>query len=934
MQPENWKEIKKVLQEVLGLDPDRRKRFLENAAISPGVRREVESLLELEDEANRMMDLSAVAFSKNFFDDEENVPDAMKDQEVGVYRILRELGTGGMGAVYLAERTDGQFDQLVAVKMLRREFNTREIRRRFDHEKEIQAALNHPNIARLIDAGSTMDSVPYLVMEHIEGEPISRFCRRRELTLEQRLKLFNKVCEAVAFAHRNLVIHRDLKPSNILVTEDGEPKLLDFGISKLLSGRGNEQTRTVTRLGVMTPEYASPEQVKGESVTTATDIYSLGVILFELLTGHRPFEKEFREKGNILKAILENEPEKPSDVLAEARSDGALAAAATEQPKTKDAPVDEAETLVMEERKTLELVRQTRAQFAPTNPKQLRGDLDNVILKALRKEPERRYRTVEQFASDIWNHLDGLPVSARPATFSYRTAKFIRRNKFGVAAGCLILLAILIGLIATLWQARVARAERIKAEKRFEDVRNLANSFLFEITPEIEKLSGSTRVKELVVKRALEYLKNLSDEAAGDARLQSELANAYEKVGGVQGNPYQNNIGDIEGAKASYEKARILLEALLKNDPENPDLKRDLARVLGSVGDVNFYGDDTEKATASYQQARQLWESVVSARPDDADARLHLGMTISELGLIEFWAGRNKKALETYDLSRKIFEKLHAEDPNDVEAAHQTANIYIRIGEVLGWEEKAEQGAELLEKGLEMAETLAESNPGDKKIRRTLLMANMRRAENHVDQKQFGKGLEFYRKAEKMAAEALEKDPESARAKRDLIIMKFKVAETLDLAGHSRESLESLKQVLGLQEQLAESDPKNAEHRYDIGTTRIAIGDAYYNLKNYDQALETFQTAIKNFSDLVAADPENNKSRRGEAVAKQNLGKTCVSLGDLRNRPDLYKTALANFRQSLEILTKLKEENSLDELDNELIEALEKQIAEARNKIR
>jgi len=418
MKAENWKNIKDVLLEVLSLDSSERRVFLDKANISSDIRQEVESLLAFEEESEDLMHLSAVEFSKDFFAADEAGKNSLIGQRVGVYQIIRELGYGGMGAVYQATRTDGKFAQKVAVKMLKREFNTEKIRRNFTREKEILATLSHLNIATLIDAGTTGDGVPYLVMEYIEGIPIDKFCRDNALNLNERLKLFNRVCDAVAFAHRSLIVHRDLKPSNILVTKDGAPKLLDFGISKLLAAQPDDE-QTITNLGAMTPQYASPEQIRGETVTTATDIYSLGVVLFKILTENFPYNFKNKTNGNLFKEVIESEPTLPSQTISTKKN----------------------------------------VEAEKFSPSQLRGDLDNIILKSLSKEPERRYKTVEQFSADIWRFVDGMPVLARPNTFSYRASKFYGRNRVSVLAGILILISLLAGIAIALSQAKAANAQ-------------------------------------------------------------------------------------------------------------------------------------------------------------------------------------------------------------------------------------------------------------------------------------------------------------------------------------------------------------------------------------------------------------------------------------------------------------------------------------------
>lgn len=429
MQNADWEKVKELLDEVLRIEPSERQTFLRESAASDEVKAEVESLIAFESEAENLMSLSAIEFSKDFFGEQES--NALLGQQIGVYRIVREIGYGGMGAVYLAERNDGKFEQKVALKLLKRELNVKRLRHSFKRESEIQSKLNHPNVARLLDAGTIADGIPYLALEYIEGLPLDEFCERNNLPLKERLKIFIKACQAVSFAHQNLIIHRDLKPSNILVTPNGELKLLDFGISKILDEEQIEGSDTLTMLGAMTPDYASPEQIKGETVTTATDIYSLGVVLYKILTGTLPYDLSGKTKVNLLKTIGETEPSTPS-------------------------------------------LQNTNPGSAVRNP-QLKGDLDNIILKAIRKEPARRYKSVEQFSADIWRFIDGLPVLARPSTISYRANKFFQRNKIPVIAGVLIFVSLVAGIAISLRETRlavqsqklaVAEAEKAKEEQR------------------------------------------------------------------------------------------------------------------------------------------------------------------------------------------------------------------------------------------------------------------------------------------------------------------------------------------------------------------------------------------------------------------------------------------------------------------------------------
>ena len=458
---DEWSRIEEIFLAALERKPESRESFARMACGGDAsLNEEVLSLLASHERAegfieNPMARLPTNAFSNERGDEAFDEAGTLKEgARVGDYRVIKMLGEGGMGEVYLAE--DVGLRRKVALKFVKRGLATRRVLSRFRYEERILAVLNDSRIARLYGGATAPDGSPYFVMEYVEGERLDRYADTRALSMTERLKLFRKVCAAVQYAHQNLVIHRDLKPSNILVTADGEPKLLDFGIAKLLDAESDATgMRTITELGVMTPEYASPEQVQGLSVTTATDVYSLGVVLYELLTGERPYRLTSRRVDEIARAIVEQEPAKPSDSIAGQGS------------RIVNSRRDDSDQ-----------------RTAIPKPKSLRGDLDNIILMALRKEPQRRYASVAQFSEDIRRHLEGLPVVARKDTFSYRASKFVHRNKISVAASALVLLALIGGIIATAWQASVARAQtRAANEQRDRAQRESAkaeriNSFL------------------------------------------------------------------------------------------------------------------------------------------------------------------------------------------------------------------------------------------------------------------------------------------------------------------------------------------------------------------------------------------------------------------------------------------------------------------------
>ncbi|MBK8267103.1 MAG: serine/threonine protein kinase [Planctomycetes bacterium] len=458
-----WRTIKSLFNAAIELPMDRRADYLDRSCPDDvEIRNEVNSLLEHHAASSCFIEPPDIHSVARAFESAEIR--SRVGHRVGAYELIRLLDTGGMGHVYLAQRADGQFDKQVAIKVIRRSVDHEELRLRFINEQKALASLEHPNIARLLDGGITGDGLSYLVMEYVEGCPIDEYCDLHRLSTEKRLEIFRAVCAAVHYAHQRLIIHRDLKPANILVTADGAPKLLDFGIAKLLDPQepvrpkaesGEDPPAFAARpktgnlsIPFLTPEYASPEQIRGEPITTASDIYSLGVILYELLAGRRPFRIDSRAQHEIARQICAEEPIKPSTAVRQipfSRSDGAAS-------QSKCSP--------------------------QTLKRRLAGDLDNICLMALRKEPERRYGSVEQFAEDVRRHLIGLPVIARKDTFSYRAAKFVRRNRAAVIASSILFLALVGGIVGTSMTLLIVQ--------RAQDKTLLMNDFLKQMIAEAD----------------------------------------------------------------------------------------------------------------------------------------------------------------------------------------------------------------------------------------------------------------------------------------------------------------------------------------------------------------------------------------------------------------------------------------------------------------
>jgi len=920
MNSENWQKVEELLNAALEIAPTKRREFLDGIG-ADGLRREVESLLDCEFKTDGFLASPAIAFSNDFFNDED-APDALLNQEIGNYKIIRELGRGGMGAVYLGERTDGKFSQQVALKLLKRELNTADIRRRFRHERQILAALAHPNIARLLDAGTTSDGLPFLVMEYVEGLPIDEFCDGQNLDLNERLELFRTVCDAVAFAHRNLIVHRDLKPSNILVTTDGIPKLLDFGISKLLTPEfESDSAHTVTKLGAMTPEYASPEQLRGESVTTATDVYSLGVILYELLTFHRPFEFKKHSAEEIIRAVCNTEPTAPSVSRRKWSEPPAVAgglaqsAVTSKQSGTKRPPA------------TAGGSDKTRVTAS-----QLRGDLDNIVLKALKKEPSRRYSSVEQFSEDIRRHLADLPVVARPDTLSYRATKFVSRNRVAVFAGLLIFLSLLGGVIATVWQARRAEANQVKAERRFNDVRRLSNALLFELSPKIERLPGATEAREILVKRALDYLDSLAREAEGDLQLQSELSAAYEKIGDLQGAPGKPNLSDFSGAIASLEKAQTIRLSLFEENPNDAENQKALAANFSASSYNRWWMSDISGSIRDSEKALELYEKLIAAEPHSAELRRSRAESRINLAQTYYFNDEIAKVYPPLRNALEELETLRQTDADNAEIGRLLGKARVLLGTNLFFDDKAAEGEIEIAKALELSESLAAKNPNDNVIKQGLWHVYIQSSQFYQDSNP-SRSFELLTKALKVVEESIKSDSGDTQARQNLAKTYSFLGLIANKLKNSRDAVSYLEKSLAVFGDLEKAEPNNLTYKDDIGRNFTQLGLTKYEQRDFAGALAAYGRAIEVF-EFQAADPKNLFPQRKLAgvfgyVADVHGSLAKAAAGEER-RKHLQK-AQENYQRALDIFLKLQSQNALAEYDRKYLKEMQDAVQKYKN---
>ncbi len=864
MTPEKWKQIKSVLEEAVEVTPALRSDFLEKSCSGDDdLRREVEALLDFDDIKSDVLEQNA--FFAVLPDGNDERVKSFIDRQIGNYKITGELGAGGMGAVYLAERADGAFSQQVALKLIKRGMDSDAILRRFFTERQILASLKHPNIAHLIDGGTTGDNLPFFVMERVEGETITEYAERENLDLEDRLKLFREVCAAVSFAHTNLVIHRDLKPSNILVTKDGSAKLLDFGIAKLL--KSENEGDTATRNFVFTPEYASPEQVKGEKLTTATDVYSLGVILYELLTGNRPYKTESKNISEIIRAVCETQPERPSSVVSRPRQ--------------------------IEKGDTNQNKQRTNDHGQLT--KSLRGDLDNIILKALRKEQTRRYSSVEQFSEDIRRHLEGLPVTASRDTWKYRASKFVQRNRIGVAAIGLILLTLFAGIRAPLSPANIARRERAKAERRFNDVRQLANSFMFEINEQIIK--SPIKARELLVQRAVEYLDKLAAESGNDAELQSELATAYEKIGDVQSEIFKPNAGKTSEALFSHQKALALRQKLFAGEP-NAARAISVASSYLRVGDVLLMCGKISETRENYREAVRILEPVFSAEPKNAAVQDKLASSFARLGQSILRSGSLSESLENYEKSLKIYQNLAAENPETTKYQRNVGIIFSYIGFVKMEMGRTEEAAAYYGNWLEIEKKIFEKDKNNIESSSFVSTAQIWFGVALSEQGKIQQAITHFNEGIKIQEAVLAADKGNLGEEYALADCYLELGKALARNKMADESIKNLEKAIESYRNIWQKDAQNLMTRHRIANAQRFLADAFFQKENPAKALENYEQALDVFKELTAADAENDDWQQDLAMSYMRIGEFSLNKTD-------KASALKNFEKALPIFENL-----------------------------
>jgi non-specific serine/threonine protein kinase/serine/threonine-protein kinase len=875
MEAERWQRLKSIVADALEMQNAQRAVFVRDACgADTGLLREAESLLA---QSGARVDNFAADLNATLAATDET---SLRNERLGAYEIVREIGRGGMGAVYLARRADEAFEKEVAIKVLKRGTDTEEVLRRFRAERQILARLEHPNIARLIDAGTTDDGLPYFVMEHVEGVPITDFCAERNLSTRERIELILQVCSAVHFAHQNLVVHRDLKPRNILVTPEGVPKLLDFGIAKLLSEEIDSVQVTVQGGQRLTPGYASPEQVRGEPVTTASDVYSLGALLYELLAGQTPhrFETSQPSPTELFRVIVEREPPHVASIAT---------------------------------------------------------DLDTILRKALSKEPPRRYSGASALAEDLSRYLDGRPVRARPATFSYRTSRFVRRNKVAVAAGATILLLIVAGVTVYVWEARQTALHAEREATHFRNLRQLANLFIFKYHDGIAALPGSTELRKELVKDALDYLNNLTRKGTDDPTLLREIGTAYKRIADVQGGVLTNmatggtvtssNLGDTAGALENYGKARAIREELAKLRPHDKEIQFELAESYGNLGEMHIVLGKPAEAAEYFRREISVLGPLLSEAPNDrrllAELRSTYWALANALAVASANLGDIPGALEAMRSGVALGEALVAQEPQNVQFRQTLATGYGDLGRILFNDGNTAAATEYYQKALGIGEALAQEKPETPLYQRELAVQHRNVGSALLENGEKTEALAHFRDAVALFEKLITADPNDARLRRSAAYGYRDLGEALSANGDRTAAHENLAKALRIFEELAAKDPKNSVVVFQQALTHLKLSRFFLEGGDILRARSSAERALTMTQEIAARDPNDVNARKTTAEIRAQLAKCAAATGDSR---DEVRT---HYEQSAEIWRDLRDKGSFNRADAKKLAEVETALA-------
>jgi non-specific serine/threonine protein kinase/serine/threonine-protein kinase len=787
---ENWQRLQEIFDQVWTLDEDRRREVLDQQCSGDdSLRSEVLRLLQAHD-AER----AANAHGK----------DSQAGQRFGAWEAIRLVGRGGMGEVWLARRADGQHEQRAALKILSPYLAAPNSLDRLRHERQLLARLEHPNIARLLDGGMTPRGEPYLVMEYVDGERLDKYCNQNRLSVGQRLELMIKVCAAVNAAHQYLVVHRDLKPGNILVTA-GEPKLLDFGIAKLIDAEtAGEQTATVNVF--LTPMYASPEILRGEPATVAGDVYSLGVVLYELLTGSRPFATS----GSSPAAEWER--------------------AHHETPPTF--PLQISDAAATERSTTAARLRQVLA-----------GDLTTIFDKTLRHEPGERYQSAERMAEDLQRYLGDRPILARPQTIRYRAAKFVSRHRWPVGLATVMLLAIASAVGSTIVEKRVA-------ERRFGEVRQLAHYVLFDLYDDVSNLSGSAKVRAEMARQATDYLNTLAREAKNDRSLRLELADGYLRLGDIQGNMFRANLGDTRAALGTYQKGLDML-APLENDPGAVRLRTLIELHRTQATDSNLA---TKEDFDRLRSAVERFEKRAGNQPSVEDD-YQLGQAYTLLGALEQqhggWLSMSAVGGSEFDRAETHLRRAVAAQPSAPTYAYSLAELLDR--RAMSYASlQPERSITYDQRSIEVLNGIRQPDRNYPSFRVLLARAHTNMAFSYSQLNEYDASLEHGRSAEQIYLPMIAASPDDRDVRYRMVVLRRVLGTVESYAKRWTESAEDFAKGIADYDILLQTGPNPAYRGYQA-ELRMRMADALWEAGRKPEAEAAARAGLAEFRELTNA---------------------------------------------------------------------------------
>ena len=792
-----WEKVQEIFDLALSVSPEKREEYLvEICHDDEALHAEVLSLLRWHTEADDFLESRAFALSLPEL--EEMFSSSLVGKRIGSYKVLEELGSGGMGTVYAAARADGEFEQTVALKVVSAVRPGPKLRRRFHAERQILARLHHPHIAQLLDGGTTPEGQPYLVMEFVDGADLCTYADEHRLSIRGRLRLFLLVCSAVQAAHQALIVHCDLKPSNVLVTRDGFPKLVDFGIASVLaqsfhglqsredldgeSGSGTPLMSSA-QLG-LTPAYASPEQLAGAPPTTAADLYSLGVLLGVLLCGNFPFEAD-NLANNIRK------PLPPSLCLRSVERDEVASRRGAE-----------------------------RKQLA----RSLRGDLDAIVLRAIAFDPQRRYVTVEQLAADIKGHLDLRPIAACAGSRWYRATKFFARNRLSSLAAFGFVVALLAGTLGVLWQARAAERASAQAVRRFEDVRRVAYSVLFELSDAVQGLPGSTRAQVLLAQRANAFLSQMAQDAPDDSSFMRDLARSYRKLGTMQGLPFAPNIGDTKGAIHSFREAVRWGELARAKDPGNTEGLKELASAYDELGSTQGSGSES---IGFLEKAIAIDSSLIGSHPERPDFANALALDYQHVSPLFRNAGDSGRAMDVLQRSLTISDRLVRDHPTDVSYKTTLSFSCKRLGGLLIKERRWNEALELYLRSLTLdTQTSAgKANDFQKQYNATFAMDDIGYIYWHRGDPT--RGLSWYSRSLAIRKGAFAADPTNRRTEGGVATIETYMGQIEREQKHWKRALTYQEAAYDIRKSLAIGPSRTSEQMMELLEAELNVAKTY-----------------------------------------------------------------------------------------------------------